>query len=147
MSQQATPFKLATTCQTPIMAVYQAKIKQQKYFLELIRATLFAPLAEHVLYCVISGKKCLLYTDAEEWATQLRFYQPILLDTLANSTQIAIHSIQVRLISPPPQQTIRNNKLPSKENIKLIQDNLQYRQEDELKQALLRLSQTLERLS
>lgn len=147
MPPQDSPFKLANTCQNQIMTIYQARIRQQNQFLNLIKATLAVPLAEHLLYCVMSGKKCLLYTDTEEWAVQLRHHLPIILHTVQASSLAAIDFVQVRLISQPPPQMTRNLKLPSKQNIELIRDNLQSIKDDELKSALLRLSQTLDRLS
>lgn len=145
MPPQHKPFKLAANCQNKMTAVYQGKIKQQAQFLNLIKATLAAPLAEHLLYCVISGKKLLLYTDAEEWATQLRHYQPAIL----NATSVSnLATVEFRIISVSTEQRVtRKVNLPSKKNIELIRDNLSTISDDKLKQALLRLSQTLDRLS
>jgi hypothetical protein len=148
MSLQKPPFKLAATCQNATTAFYQAKIKQQKQFLNFIKPLLNELLAEHLVSCVILGRKLILYTDAEEWATQLRFYQPMLLDEIAHSSLITIEKIEVWLILPPvAQQPPHKVIIPSKQNIELIRDNLQTIADEELKSALLRLSQTLERLS
>lgn len=131
------------------MAVYKTKIEQQIHCLSLIKAGLTASLAEHLSYCVISGKKLLLYTDTEESAAQLRLYQSVILKAVSISNLPAVESMQVRLIpQPAKQQSISNIiKLPSKKNIDLIRDNLQTIKDDELKLAWQRLSQTLEKLS
>ena len=148
MPPQHSPFRLATSCQNQIMAIYQSKIRQQSQFLNLIRAALVPPLAEHLLYCVISGKNLLLYTDAEEWVAQLNHYLPVILTTISNSNLATVDFIHVRLIPlPAKQQATRNVNLPSKNNIQLIRDNLQAIKDDELKSALLRLSDTLDKLS
>lgn len=148
MASQDNPLKLSNSYKSPIMAAYQAKIRQQNQFLNLIRATLPASLAEHLLSCVISAKKCLLYTDTEEWATQLRFYLPIILNAIHASNLATVDFIQVRLISLPEAAHVSHKiNLPSKQNIELMRDNLQTIADDELKLALLRLSQTLDRLS
>ena len=146
MAQPTKSFKLANTYKNPMIAAYQGKIRQQTEFLQLIKATLPDFLAEHLLNCVISGKKCLLYTNTEEWAAPLRHHLPIILHTV-QARLPTIDLIQVRLLSEPPAQAIEKAKPPSKENIELIKDNLQSMQDDELKQALLRLSRTLESVS
>jgi hypothetical protein len=148
MSSHQTAFKLAGTCQSQVMAVYQAKIKQQTQFLNLIRAILAEPLVEHALYCVISGKKLLLYTDTEEWATLLRQHRSVILNALADSSLATVDVMQVRIMpASAKQQVSRKVNLPSKNNIELIRNNLETVSDDKLKQALLRLSQTLDKLS
>lgn len=127
---------------------YQTKIRQQQQFLKRIREILPTHLAEHLLYCVVSGKQCLLYADTEEWAAQLRLYLPIILHTLQGSDLPKLELIQVRLVSrPKPQQVSRKANLPSRKNIELLRESFQAIEDDELKSALARLSQTLEKLS
>lgn len=148
MYPQNSSFKSASTCQNQVMAVYQTKIRQQQQFLKLVRGILPTHLAEHLLHCVVSAKKLLLYADTEEWAAQLRFYQPLILNAIGASNLATVNFIQVRIISvPAKQQVTRKVNLPSKQNIELIRDNLQAIKDDELKLALLRLSQTLDKLS
>jgi hypothetical protein len=143
MSQQNKAFKLANTYKNSMIAAYQANIRQQTQFLKLIKAALPDFLAEHLLYCVVSSKKCLVYTNTEEWAMPLRHHLPIILHTIQASIP-TIDFVQVRLTTEPAAQPVYKAKSPSKENIELIKDNLQSMKDDELKQALLRLSRTLD---
>lgn len=144
MTTQDSSFKLATTCQNPVMALYQNKIKQHHKFLKLIREMLPIHLAEHLMYCVISRKQCLLYTNDEKWAIELRLYSPLILHTLQASRITTLQIVEIRLleVSTPPK--ISHAQIPSKKTIELLRENIH---EDELKQALQRLSQTLDRLS
>jgi hypothetical protein len=147
MSIKNPPFKLATTCQNQVTTFYQAQIKQQQQFLQLIREMLPTHLAEHLQYCLVSTKKCVLYTDAEEWAMQLRLYSPLILHTLQASRVTTLELIEVRLITTAAPPKASSVNIPSKQNIELLQENLQHIKDDELKGALSRLSQTLARLS
>lgn len=131
-----------------MLVAYQTKIRQQQQFLNVIKGMLPTHLTGHLLHCVVSAEKCLLYTDTEEWAVQLRLYLPIILHTLQTSSLPKLELIQVRLISQPEtRQVNRKANIPSKRNIELMRDNLQGIKDEKLKQALLRLSQTLDRLS
>lgn len=142
------PFKSLSTCQNTMMAAYQNKIRQQEQFLKRIREILPTHLAEHLLYCVVSAKQCLLYADTEEWAAQLRTFLPIVLHTLQASSLPKLEQIQVRIVSQPQvQQVSRKANLPSKRNIELLRESFQAIEDDELKAALTRLSRTLEKLS
>lgn len=140
--------KSVNTCQNSMLVAYQTKIRQQQQFLAFIKQMLPAHLTEHLLYCVVSAKKCLLYADKEEWAAQLRLYLPIILHSLQASSLPKLELIEVRMIPQSQEQQVhRKANLPSKKNIDLIRENLQAVKDDELKSALLRLSQTLDRLS
>lgn len=142
------PFKSLSTCQNTMMAAYQTKIRQQQQFLKQVREILPTHLEEHLLYCVVSAKQCLLYVDAEEWAAQVRAFLPIILHTLQASNLPKLELIQVRIVSlPKPQQVSRKANLPSKRNIELLRESFQAIEDDELKSALARLSRTLEKLS
>lgn len=143
-----TAFKSINSCQNNMLVAYQTKIRQQQQFLKRVKEILPAHLAEHLLYCVVSAKQCLLYADAEEWAAQLRTFLPIILHTLQASSLPKLELIEVRIISQPkPKQVNRKANLPSKKNIELLRESFQAIEDDELKSALARLSQTLEKLS
>lgn len=142
-------FKPIGHCQNSMLAAYQARISLQRQLLKQIQGMLPSHLAEHLLHCVVSvTSKCLLYTDEEEWAAQLRLYLPVVLHSLKASTLPKLELIEVKVITYPAAPKIeRKVNLPSKRNIELIRDNLQSIKDEELKQALSRLSETLERLS
>jgi len=140
-------FKSASRYQNRVMDFYHQKIQQQQQLLQQIQAILPKHLAEHVLHCVLSEKKLILYTDAAIWSSQLRFYQTTILHSFSQ-TQLNLELLQIRLI--PPTSTHKVDKeplIPSKKNIDDIRNNAHQITDDKLQQALLNLSRTLERLS
>lgn len=140
-------FKPANRYQNSVMDFYHKKIHEQQQLLQKIHTTLPKHLAEHVLHCVISGKKILIYTDATVWSSQLRFYQTTILNGLSQ-TQFKVELLQVRLIPQTIQQKKQREPLvPSKENIHHIRHNANQVTDEKLQKALLNLSQTLEKLS
>jgi hypothetical protein len=148
MSAPNNSFKLAATCQDKMLAAYHAKISQHRRMLNLIKSGLPQTLAEHVFDCAALPKKCLLYTDTQEWATQLRFHQEMIFNALRESDFSAFGVLEVRLMPDLlAKKLVRKVNSPSKENIALIRENLRSIDDEELKAALSRLSQTLDKLS
>jgi hypothetical protein len=142
------PFKAVNTYNNRILANYQQKIKQQQYLLNIIKATLPKPLTGHVLYCVVSAEKLLIYTDSAAWASQLRFYQQPILNAVINTNLVPVKTVQIKIIFPnnSTKGTFKKN-IPSKGNIKLLHHCGESANDQKLKQALLNLSQTLNKLS
>jgi hypothetical protein len=148
MSEQKSPLRAVYSCQDGVMKFYQHAIKQQTALLARIKAILPPSLAEHALSCMISDRKLLLFTSAEQWQPLLNFYQPTILDLVCEITLAKIDAMEVRVLAQfPGHQTIRKIEVPSKSNIDLIRHTVDTIEDDDLKQALLRLSQTLGRLS
>lgn len=148
MATKHSSFKLAASCQNSVMAIYQRKIRLQNQFLHQIKAALAETLAEHLLSCVISGKNLLLYTDTQEWATQLHYHQAVILNAISVSNLPAIDVVETRVISESKKQQVnRKVNLPSRKNIEMLRDSFQAIKDEELKSALARLSQTLDKLS
>jgi hypothetical protein len=129
-----------------ILASYQQKMKQQQVLLTIIKNLLATPLTEHVLNCAISKNKLLIYTDSGIWSSQLRFYQPNILNSLIIYPNLAhINRLQIKII--PPIQANKKLKLlknkPSHQTVKLLQHCAQSTVDKKLKHALVNLSRTL----
>lgn len=141
-------FKAVDTYNNRILANYQQKIKQQQYLLNIVKAALPKPLTDHVLYCIVSAEKLLIYTDSAAWSSQLRFYQQLMLNAIMDTRAVSIKTVQIKIIIPnnTTKGTLKKN-IPSKENIKLLHHCGKYVKDKKLKQALLNLSQTLNKLS
>jgi hypothetical protein len=88
----------------------------------------------------------LLYTESASWASQLRFYHQAILNKLAETEYKNIQGLQVK-IQPKTieQKTGRLLLIPSAKNIRMIQEQVKDQEQDVLSQALLRLSNTLEK--
>lgn len=147
MSKKNT-FKSVDTYSGGILANYQQKMKQQQRLLTIIKDSLSKPLSDHVLYCTLLAKKLFIYTDSAVWSSQLRFYQQSLLKAVTINPDLAyIKSVQIKIIiSNGLQKKDPVLTIPSKNNIKLLYHCGESMKDEKLKQALLNLSQTLNKL-
>ncbi|WP_305909260.1 DciA family protein [Methylomarinum sp. Ch1-1] len=148
MPKQSQSFKSVLNYPQRLFTIYQHKINQQTQLLALIKSAIPAQLADHALHCVLSGKKILLYTDSAIWSSQLRFYQQTILGQLHEHGYRGIETLQIKVT---PQQIAdehpSNVKIPCRKNIELIRQQGMQQSDDRLNRALLRLSETLDRLS
>lgn len=141
-------FKASLSYDTHVFNQYKYQIDLHSQLLDLIKSILPEKLAQHALFCVSSGKKVSLYTDSSVWSSQLRFYHQAILQVLHHSNLVYVELLQIKII-PPTQKIEQKNtiELPSKETISLIMDQAQDRENDVLKTAMLKLGNTLSKLS
>lgn len=139
-------FKSALDFDGRQMAICLAIIAEQNKLLTIVRTALPADLAKSVIHCVCSNQRLLLYTASASWASQLRFFHQSILKKLAETEYKNIQVVQVKV---QPQTTVqklfRSPQLPSAENIRIMQEQVKNQEQGELTQALLRLSNTLEK--
>lgn len=122
-------------------------IAQQKSLLAVVKTALPSDIAPHILHCVHSGARLLIYSEAACWASQIRFFNDAILKTVKESGQLNISIVTVK-ISPPLGRQVRNGsaRRPSMENIRLIREHCKSKDGDDiLAQALLSLAKTLEK--
>ena len=140
-------FKPVLAFQLRPLLVSQEIIKVQQQLLAKIRAIVPEEIACHIQHCVHSGEQLLIYTESASWASQIRFYNRVILNKFAEIGQQNFSSLQVRII-PPQQEAVRSTAayLPTAENIKLLRSQLNNdANQDELSAALSRLAETLEK--
>lgn len=109
-----------------------------------------AALAKQVRHCLVKDKKLLVYTDSAIWASQLRFYNKIMLVSVAQLSQESVETIQVKIITESTGlsvQAVSKARVPSAATIAIIRNDSLGVSDNQLKQALLNLSSTLERLA
>ncbi len=150
MAKKTASFKSALSFQNRTIADFYFQIAEQKQVLQRIRSVLPDALADHLLHCVINGKKLLVYTDSAAWATQLRFYNGPILKAIAPVTResVSIMLVKVRaesLIATPLPRRMPN--MPTAEKIALIYKHSLTISDQQLQQSLQRLSATLAKLS
>jgi hypothetical protein len=139
-------FKSALDFDGRQMAVCLAMIAEQNKLLAIVKTALPIEIAKSVNHCVRSKQRLLLYTESASWASQLRFYHQAILNKLAETEYKNIQGLQVK-IQPKTieQKTGRLLLIPSAKNIRMIQEQVKDQEQDVLSQALLRLSNTLEK--
>ncbi|MCK9395979.1 MAG: DUF721 domain-containing protein [Methylobacter sp.] len=150
MATKPTSFKAALSFPNRTIAHFYSQIAQQKQVLQRIHAVLPAPIAQHVLHCVVNGKKLLVYTDTAAWASQLRFYNRAIIAAIAPVTRESVSIMQIRItVDALPAASLpgRTPNIPSAEKIELIHNHSLTVSDQQLKLALLRLSATLAKLS
>ena len=119
----------------------RAIINQQLELTAQVKKALPAELGEHVVHCVASGQKLLVYTASACWASQIRFFQDSILTNISTSAQQNLTNLQVKLIlTDTPRVKLRMPRVPSAETVSQLyfDDN-----GDELAQSLGRLLATL----
>lgn len=150
MPQLPASFKKSPSYRNRTIAYFYSQIEQQRQVLQRIRAVLPEPLAKHALHCLIKDKKLLIYTDSAVWASQLRFYNNLILAGITQATGRSVEMMQIKIITTQTGLSLhleRKANIPSMETIEIIQSHSLTVTDDQLKGALLKLSSTLKRLS
>lgn len=138
-----TDFKSALYFGSDRLTPWLARIAEQQQLLELLRSALPEGLSQHAVHCVLSGNKLIVYCRSAAWASQIRFFQSLILNKINGAGQRNIGSLQVRLLldSAAPQAT-KTKRLPSRQVVEgLIEQSAG--EADELAAALNRLGKTL----
>ncbi len=136
--------------QNQITSHLRHQITQQKQVLQAVQAVLPEHLAKQVRHCLIKEQKLLVYTDSAVWASQLRFYNAMMLTATEALTRETVVSVQIRITIPPSEliaHSERKARLPAPEKIAELQKDSLSIADDTLRLALLKLGATLERLS
>lgn len=123
-----------------------ATIKLQLFTLKHIKSVLPDQLAAHVLHCVPTNKKLLIYTNSANWATQLRFYDKKIIAAASLAGFTSINNMQVKItdMSASNTERKRNLKLPSQSVVDDIYRQGTTSTDPELSQALVKLSLKLD---
>jgi len=150
MPQQPPTLKKTQSYQNRSLAYFYSQIEQQKQILQRIRAVLPEPLAKHALHCLIRERKLLVYTDSAVWASQLRFYNNIILTSITPTLGKPVEMMQIKIINTPTGLSLypkRTANIPSMATIEIIQSHGLTVSDDQLQRSLLKLSATLKRLA
>ncbi|MFM8341975.1 MAG: DciA family protein [Methylomonas sp.] len=121
-------------------------IAEQNKLLAIVKTALPDEIAKSVVHCVKSKQRLLLYTESASWASQIRFFHQAILNKLAETEYKNIQGLQVKIQPKIFEQKVgRVLPMPSANNIRMIKEQVNNQEQDELNQALLRLSNTLEK--
>jgi len=118
---------------------------QHDAILTIARQVLPASMSQQCLCCATQGSKLTLFVRTAAWATQIRYYNPAILEHLNRSSHSGFGKIQVRI--PPtdamPDAAARKASRPSTATINAIQTCAQKCLSGKLQQSLLHLVDTL----
>ena len=150
MAKNPLPFKISLSYPNKVMTFYYQQINNQQQLLTAIKEVLPENLTNQARHCVIKEKKLIIYTDSASWASQLRFYENMILSAINQRTKTRIETMQTKLIKTTTQNrvlSIRKPRLPSTQKIKSLQVDSMAIEDMQLRSSLQKLSNTLEKLS
>jgi hypothetical protein len=132
-----------------VMAALRAELEVQGRMLQAVRRGLPDFLGSHCRHCVIKGDRLLIYVDSPAWGSQLRFHGPSLLLHLEQTTGRRFRDIQVRNLLPAaPTSTAEKPRAvppPGPGVSELLRESAENAPHEDIREALLRLSRTLEK--
>lgn len=126
-------------------AIQQRLIRHQK-LLNIVLSVSPIQIQPHIKDCVINEHKLLVYVSSAVWASQLRFFHSQIKEAVNRGSAETIINIRIRILSPEPYKIERQaiKRVPSTQTIAFIADNAESVTEGKLKDALLKLSHTLQ---
>jgi hypothetical protein len=147
--KKTSSFEPIAALQSRSLSQLQHHIATQQQLTQHVKNVLPESLANQVLHCILKNNQLLIYTHSANWASQLRFYSRVIIDATTESIGVAISTVQTKVIAKPnaPDANSRKVNVPSAEKIEFIRDYSASIQDDQLKAALLKLSETLTQLS
>jgi hypothetical protein len=123
------------------------RIAFQSGILQKIRAALPEELAEHAVHCLLKPGSLIIFTDSSAWAAKLRFHQPTIVAALGDRLTPDATKFQVKLLSHLESKAeARSALVPSKKVIENILTTAEATGDPQLKEALTRLSDRLNRV-
>jgi hypothetical protein len=150
MSQNPVFFKTASAFNNRLLVNLYAQAADHQRLKLRVCSLLPENIAKQVLHCAIKNRKLLIYTHSPLWASQLRFYQPTLLANLTQVNAERVDSMQIKTVAMQSgiSESIANQAaIPSAATIGIIQKQCACVSDNQLQQALLKLSATLKKLS
>lgn len=141
-------FKSVLSYEGRILTRYKYQQEIQSEFLSIIKSALPEKLSRQALYCVVSGKQILIYTDSANWSSQLRFYAQDILQALLVSNRGTFESLQIKIIPKTGGGgQAKSINIPSAKNINFILNQAENQADEKLKNALFNLGITLKKIS
>jgi len=142
-------FKNALSHSNRTTVHYLLTIEKHQKILKLIRFALPYELAQEVRDCAIKNSNLLVFTTSAAWASQLRFYSQAILSSVHLNGHESIDKIQLKVLDSiyDSSPDLPDPIIPSKEIIKMIQNDQRDAADSDLKKSLLNLGKTLSKLS
>jgi len=129
-----------------VLTSYLYRISVHSQLLQTIKSTLPTTLSPHAIHCITSDRNLILYTDSAIWSSQLRFHHQAILRAVIKAKQGNFEMIKIKIIPKSIQSNnVVESRLPSTENIESIISQAENQNDDELKNALLKLGNTLKK--
>lgn len=139
------PEPLRTLLGSSALAPLRAQMERQERLLQAVRRGLPEFLADHCRHCVAKDDRLLIYVDSAAWGSQLRFYGPSLLAHLEQSAGYRFRDVRLRSLVQTSERESPKRRVPAASAGAIVRESAENSTSDEIREALLRLSRTLER--
>ena len=128
-------------------AAVQRHLARHQKVLQIILSVTPEQIRSHIKSCVINHNTLLIYVSSASWASQLRFFHAQIKAAVNTQSTEKVQQIRIRLLSPAPYKAEKKSEkiIPSAETIDLLGNNASTAKEGKLRDALLKLSQTLKK--
>lgn len=142
------PESVAGLFQGAALRSIRSQIEKHRQVLDAAKKALPKFLADHCADCVIKPDRLVLYADSPAWAAQIRFYAPPLLSKVQQSTGYRFQDLVIRNALPVATKPRHKPASISSPGFvaELLKDSALSASSGELKEALLRLSETVRTL-
>ena len=142
------PRRLDSFFRYSTLSVTAARVTEQEHLLRLIREALPKSLGDHCLHCLPKNDTLTIQVGTAAQATMLRFQTSGLLEKIARQGGPLFREIRIRTL--PTSADInrpksRRAQRPSAETTRLLIASAESNEEGEIRSALMRLGQTLEK--
>jgi len=126
----------------------RTQIEKHHRVLDVARKALPGFLADHCVDCVIKPDQLILYVDSPAWASQIRFYALHLLPRIEQATGQRFRDLLIRNVLPVAAKPRGKPDFVSPPGFvaELLKSSASSTSSGELKEALLRLSGTVQAL-
>jgi len=125
------------------LATIGGKLAEQDALLKQLRSLLPEPLSAHCVWSILKQGELIVLVDSPAWASRLRYLSPKITQQL-RQTGLAVRGVQVKVSLSNkrhmPRKKIRRATPISNANAKLLSSVAESVDDDELRNALLRLS-------
>jgi len=140
------PEAVAGLFQGAAIQAIRTRIAKHRRVLGAAKRALPGFLADHCVDCVVKPEQLILYVDSPAWASQIRFYALHLLTRLEQSTGHRFNDLQIRNALPTGTKPLGKPASVSAPAFvaELLKSSASSTTSREIKEALLRLSETVQ---
>lgn len=131
-----------------VLSNLNQRLKNHSDLLILVKESLPDSLSAHCTGCCLNQSTLILYSKTAAWVSQLRFYKPVLLDSInSKAPQHAISEIVFRVLVTPygitSQYNINRPNTPSYQTIEEIAESARHISDKQLRKSFEKLAHTL----
>ena len=131
-----------------VLSNLNQRLNNHSDLLRLVQKSLPESLSIHCVGCCLNQPTLVLYSKSAVWISQLRFYKPVLLDSInSKAPQYVISEIIFRVLVTPygltSQHIVNRPNIPSYQTIEEMTESTRHISDEQLRQSFEKLAKTL----